>query len=113
MSIRISLGHIDEYDDSVGVYALQLGLRSVQLHTPSNLPGVDGYWSISELAALRARCDQAGVLIEGLEDPARSARTGRTVGELSEDHPQYGKNRLRPAGLQLSDHLCVANVDVG
>jgi mannonate dehydratase len=68
MVIRISLGHIDEYDDTVGTFAQQLGLRSVQFHTPSNLPGVDGYWSVAELAALKARCDERGLAIEGLEN---------------------------------------------
>jgi mannonate dehydratase len=66
--MRISLGHIDEYDDSVATFAHQLGLGSVQLHTPSNLPGLDGYWSFQELQDLRARCDEAGLAIEGLEN---------------------------------------------
>jgi mannonate dehydratase len=68
MAIRISLGHIDEYDDSVATFAHQLGLSSVQLHTPSALPGLDGYWSVDELAALKSRCDNAGLAIEGLEN---------------------------------------------
>jgi mannonate dehydratase len=68
MTIRISLGHIDEYDESVGTYALQLGLQSVQLHTPANLPGVDGFWSVAELQSLRDRCADLGLRIEGLEN---------------------------------------------
>lgn len=68
MVMRISLGHIDEYDDSVATFAHQLGLGSVQLHTPSNLPGIDGHWGVQELADLRARCDDAGLVIEGLEN---------------------------------------------
>lgn len=68
MAMRISLGHIDEFDQSVATFAHQLGLRSVQLHTPSNLPGVDGYWSVEELQALRSQCDVAGLAIEGLEN---------------------------------------------
>ena len=51
--MRISLGHVDDYDDSVATFARQLGLGSVQLHTPTNLPGVDGYWSLPELRQLR------------------------------------------------------------
>ncbi|HEX8497437.1 MAG TPA: mannonate dehydratase [Actinomycetales bacterium] len=66
--MRISLGHVDEYDDRVATFAHQLGLSSVQLHTPSNLPGVDGYWSVAELQALKKRCDAAGLAIEGLEN---------------------------------------------
>ncbi len=68
MTIRLSLGHIDEYDDTVATFAHQLGLRSVQLHTPSALPGVDGYWSVEELRALRERCDRDGLAIDGLEN---------------------------------------------
>lgn len=68
MGIRLSLGHIDEYDDDVATFAHQLGLRSVQLHTPSALPGENGYWSLGELKALRERCDRDGLIIEGLEN---------------------------------------------
>lgn len=68
MGIRISLGHIDEYDETVAAFAHQLGLRSVQLHTPTALPGDDGFWSLGELQALRERCDRDGLLIEGLEN---------------------------------------------
>jgi mannonate dehydratase len=68
MGIRLSLGHIDEYDDTVAAFAHQLGLRSVQLHTPSALPGHEGFWSLGELQALRDRCDRDGLVIEGLEN---------------------------------------------
>jgi mannonate dehydratase len=68
MAMRISLGHIDQFDQSVAAFAHQLGLHSVQLHTPSNLPGVDGYWSVPELQALRDECDDADLAIEGLEN---------------------------------------------
>lgn len=68
MTIRLSLGHIDEYDDRVVAFAHQLGLSSVQLHTPSALPGKDGYWSLEELRALRDRCDADGLAIDGLEN---------------------------------------------
>lgn len=66
--MRVSLGHIDFYDDRVATFAKQLGLRSVQLHTPNLLPGADGYWSLEELTALRDRCDRDGLMIEGLEN---------------------------------------------
>jgi mannonate dehydratase len=59
MAIRISLGHIDQYDDRVGAFAVQLGLKSVQLHDPSNLTAVDGYWRETELRELRDRCAAA------------------------------------------------------
>lgn len=66
--MRISMGHIDEYDDRVAAFAKQLGLRSVQLHAPINLPGTNGYWTVEELQALRDRCAQDGLAIDGLEN---------------------------------------------
>ncbi len=68
MTIRISLGHVDEYDERTATFARQLGLSGVQLHTPSNLPGENGYWSVPELAALRDRCAADGLAIDGLEN---------------------------------------------
>jgi mannonate dehydratase len=68
MGIRLSLGHIDEYDDTVATFAHQLGLRGVQFHTPTALPGDDGFWSVAELQALRERCDRDGLVIDGLEN---------------------------------------------
>ena len=68
MSIRLSLGHIDSYDDAVATFAHQLGLPGVQLHTPTALPGEDGYWSVAELQALRDRCDRDGLAVDGLEN---------------------------------------------
>jgi mannonate dehydratase len=68
MTIRISLGHIDYYDAEVATFAHQLGLAGVQLHTPNLLPGEQGFWSLSELQALRDRCDADGLAIDGLEN---------------------------------------------
>lgn len=72
MTVRLVLGHVDSYDERVAAFAHQLGLRGVQLHTPSNLPGAGGYWTVAELRKLREQCDQAGLVLEGLENvPAR------------------------------------------
>lgn len=68
MTIRISLGHIDEYDSRVAAFARQLGLNGVQFHTPDLLPGENGHWSLQELRALRERCDADGLAIDGLEN---------------------------------------------
>ena len=66
--MRISMGHVDEYDDRVAAFAKQLGLGSVQLHAPSNLSGANGYWALDELQALRDRCAGDGLTIDGLEN---------------------------------------------
>ncbi|WP_214323049.1 mannonate dehydratase [Nonomuraea sediminis] len=68
MTIRLSLGHIDVYDERTAAFAHQLGLSGVQFHTPNLLPGEDGYWSLAELKALRQRCDADGLRIDGLEN---------------------------------------------
>ncbi|HEY3880474.1 MAG TPA: mannonate dehydratase [Trebonia sp.] len=68
MAIRISMGHVDTYDDRTAAFARQLGLRSVQLHTPSNLSGTTGHWTVAELRALRERCEADGLPLEGLEN---------------------------------------------
>lgn len=68
MAIRVSLGHVDEYDDDVATFAHQLGLGSVQLHNPGNLPEVDGVWTVPHLQALVDRCTADGLRIEGLEN---------------------------------------------
>lgn len=68
MSMRISLGHIDVFDERTAVFARQLGLTGVQFHTPNLLRGEAGYWSLAELRALRERCDADGLRIDGLEN---------------------------------------------
>ena len=66
--MRIAMGHVDEYDDAVAAFARQLGLSSVQLHCPRNLPAEDGYWTARDLSALRQRCSADGLRLEGLEN---------------------------------------------
>lgn len=68
MAMRISMGHVDCYDDTVAAYARQLGLRTVQLHCPGNLTSADGYWPVAELRDLRERCERDGLALEGLEN---------------------------------------------
>lgn len=62
--MRIVMGHVDTYDETVATFALQLGLRGVQLHDPSNLRN----WTVPELRALRERCERDGLVLEGLEN---------------------------------------------
>ncbi len=67
-TIRICLGHVDSYDDRVATFGAQLGLRSVQLHVPDNLPTAAGHWETADLRALRERCEADGFRLEGLEN---------------------------------------------
>lgn len=68
MSIRLALGHIEELDDEVVTFAQQLGLTSTHLHTPANLSGGRGYWEVNELVALRKQCEDAGLVLEAIEN---------------------------------------------
>ena len=68
MSIRLTLGHVEGFDDTIGAFAQQLGLTSIQFHTPSDLSGKDGFWSVDELVNLRERCERAGLVVEGIEN---------------------------------------------
>lgn len=68
MTIRLSLGHIDSYDDTVAAFAHQLGLASVQLHTPDNLRDTGTSWQYDDLLALHERCTRDGLIVEGLEN---------------------------------------------
>ena len=38
--MRVAVGHVDEYDERTAVFARQLGLQSVQLHTPRYISGI-------------------------------------------------------------------------
>ena len=68
MAIRLALGHIEGFDDTVSTFAQQLGLTSVQFHSPSDLKGEPGYWEVDELRDLRERCERAGLVVEGIEN---------------------------------------------
>ncbi|HEY7591129.1 MAG TPA: mannonate dehydratase, partial [Candidatus Limnocylindrales bacterium] len=66
--MRLALGHLEGFDETVATFARQLGLSSVQFHTPSDLRGAPGYWEVDELVSLRERCEAAGLVVEGLEN---------------------------------------------
>jgi mannonate dehydratase len=68
MPIRLTLGHVEGFDDTIATFAQQLGLTSIQFHTPSDLAGERGFWSVDELVALRERCERFGLVVEGIEN---------------------------------------------
>ncbi len=59
MVMRLTLGHIDELDDSVLAFARQLGLGGVQLHLASN-SGALGHRASRSVAVSRRRSIQNG-----------------------------------------------------
>ncbi|MDA8292550.1 MAG: mannonate dehydratase [Actinomycetota bacterium] len=70
--MRVALGHVETFDDDVATFARQLGLRGVQLHTPTNLSTDAGHWRLDELVDLRRRVESHGLVLEGLENVPRA-----------------------------------------
>ncbi len=85
MGIRLSLGHVERFDDTIATFAHQLGIGGVQLHAPADLPGEEGYWSVAELRSLRARCESAGLTVDGLENVPASNFSKVQRGEPGRD----------------------------
>ena len=68
MAMRLTLGHVEGFDHTIATFAQQLGLTSIQFHTPSDLAGRPGHWELDELIHLRERCEAAGLVVEGIEN---------------------------------------------
>ncbi len=66
-TMRLALGHVDEFDRRTGLFAQQLGLTSIQFHCPSNL-GSEGVWSVKRLRELRRASEAFGLYVEGIEN---------------------------------------------
>src|SRR4029079_12973276 len=60
--MRLTLGHVEGFDDTISAFARQLGLTGIQFRTPSDLSGSDGYWAVDELVRLRERCEADGLV---------------------------------------------------
>jgi mannonate dehydratase len=68
MAMRLTLGHVEGFDQTIVTFAQQLGLTSIQFHTPSDLASRPGHWELDELIDLRERCEAAGLVVEGIEN---------------------------------------------
>src|SRR4029078_4095405 len=66
--MRLTLGHVEGFDDTVSAFARQLGLTAIHFHPPSDSSGAEGYWAVDELVRLRERCEADGLVVEGLEN---------------------------------------------
>jgi mannonate dehydratase len=66
-TMRLALGHVDEFDRRTGLFAQQLGLTSIQFHCPSNL-GTDGVWPVERIRELRRSSEAFGLYVEGIEN---------------------------------------------
>lgn len=64
--MRVALGQFAVLDDEKIKFCKQLGIDSVLLNTLS-LPDI-GYWEYEDLLALRLRCEEHGLTLEGIEN---------------------------------------------
>jgi mannonate dehydratase len=105
MGIRVSMGHVEQLDETVITFARQLGIRGVQLHAPADLAGEQGYWSTAELRAVRERCEAAGLALDGLENvpPAHFTKVQRGESGRDQQIENYQKTirNMAEAGIFL------------
>lgn len=66
MSIRVAMGQVPRLSQEFMLFARQLGVTSVQVNTP-DLPG-EQRWELEDLSQLRKTCDDAGVVLEAIEN---------------------------------------------
>jgi mannonate dehydratase len=108
MTMRLTLGHVEGFDSTIAAFAQQLGLTSIQFHTPSDLSVDRGYWDVDELVALRKRCEAAGLHVEGLENvPYRHwDKVLRGLAGREEQLENYKKTirNMAAAGIDLLGH---------
>jgi mannonate dehydratase len=67
MPLRIAVCQVQEVDDSIANYARQLGVTSINITTAA-LPAERGFWTTDDLADLRKRCADRGLVLEVIEN---------------------------------------------
>lgn len=67
MSLRVAVCQVQDVDAALGAYARQLGVRSVNVTTPL-IDGGKGWWSVDDVAGLKARCEEHGLTLEVIEN---------------------------------------------
>src|SRR4029453_15093813 len=106
--MRLTLGHVEGFDDTIAAFAQQLGLTSIQFHTPSDLGGRNGYWELDELVDLRERCEAAGLTVEGLENgpfpPLDNVPPGERGGEEQVENYRTTIRNMARAGITMLGH---------
>lgn len=67
MTIRIAVNQVRDVDESIALYARQVGVTSVNVNTPL-LPMDQGYWTYEDLLDLRVRTEELGLTLEVIEN---------------------------------------------
>ncbi|MGB6455793.1 MAG: mannonate dehydratase [Streptosporangiaceae bacterium] len=68
--MHTSICQVREIDDAIAKFALQLGIKSINITTP-RIPSDDGIWKVADLVRLREDCEQRGLRLEVIENTAR------------------------------------------
>ncbi len=77
--MEVMIGQLQELDEETAAFARQLGIRAVQLNTPS-LDGSQGSWSAASVAALGGHCAMLGLELVALENVPQSFMTDIKLG---------------------------------
>lgn len=67
MPLKIAVNQVQVVDQQLADYALQLGITSLNMNTPT-MPTEKGYWTYDDLLALRERCEGFGLTLEVIEN---------------------------------------------
>jgi mannonate dehydratase len=111
--VRVALGQFHDPSDELLTFALQLGLRGIQVNTPW-LPG-EHRWEVADLVALRERCERRGLALEAIENIPQSFYERAMLGlpgrdEEIENVRQTIYNLGRAGVHMLGYHFCPMGV---
>ena len=67
--MRQAICQVREIDDAIAKFALQLGVRAINITTP-RIPADDGFWKVADLVRLREECEHRGLHLEVIENTA-------------------------------------------
>jgi len=67
VSLRIALCQVRDVTDELAAFGRQLGVTSINVTFP-DIPYDRGYWEVSDLIALRERCEERGLTLEVIEN---------------------------------------------
>ena len=103
MVMRLTLGHVEGFDETIATFAQQLGLTSIQFHTPSDLSGRldDKADLLANLLASENVSPERAVMIDDLAGDVVSARANgvRSIGVL------WGYGSVSECALERLDEL--------
>jgi mannonate dehydratase len=83
--MEIMIGQLRELDSETAAFARQLGVRAVQLNTPS-IDEERGYWTYEAVVGLKQHCEALGLELVALENTPPSFMRSIKLGTEDRDH---------------------------